>query len=409
MYAEIDLDRESPFEPGKPAPPNLFIGRQKTINKILRYTNKVLKGNTQHFFLTGKRRMGKTSVAEYVANNLKEENIIVAYVSNKGNESVEQLTLNIIESLFSQLPKDPIKNKISNWFGEHIESIEIKGNKIKIKADKNLSESFKDNFQDHIKKIYEDELKDLGKKGIFIIIDDINGLSKTKEFVNWYKRFADTIAVSDNYKIPLYMLLAGYPDKFDNLVQQEESFGSIFHHDYIDVLTNKDVSIFFRKMFNQENITISDKALEIMVTFSSGLPLMMQQIGESVFWEIEEDIITEDIAIQGIINAANEIGNKQIRPILNQIKSENYEPILEKLVENRLTSFKRSEVNKLMKNTSENVIKNFLYKMVDLEIFEQIGHKNSGKYKFSNTLYYTYFLIKNIENNEKNTRKNRKK
>lgn len=102
MYAEIDLDRESPFEPGKPAPPNLFIGRQKTINKILRYTNKVLKGNTQHFFLTGKRRMGKTSVAEYVANNLKEENIIVAYVSNKGNESVEQLTLNIIESLFSQ-------------------------------------------------------------------------------------------------------------------------------------------------------------------------------------------------------------------------------------------------------------------------------------------------------------------
>ena len=397
MFNEIDLDRESPFEPGKPAPPNLFIGRQKTIKKILRYTSKALKGNTQHFFLTGKRRMGKTSVAKYVANHLKEKNILIAYVSNKGNESVEQLTLMIIESLFNQLPKDSIKNKIKNWFGEHIESIEIKGNKIKISADKNLTQSFKDNFQDHIKQLYDDELKKLGIKGIFIIIDDINGLSESNEFVNWYKKFADTIAVSDDYNLPLYLLLAGYPDKFDKLVQQEESFGSIFHHDYIDVLTDEDVSNFFVNIFDQENITISDKALEIMVTFSSGLPLMMQQIGESVFWEIEDNNISEEIALKGVINAANEIGNKQIRPILNQIKSENYEPILEKIVESRLISFKRSEINELMKNTSENVVKNFLYKMVDLEIFEQIGHKNSGKYKFSNTLYYTYFLIKNIE------------
>ena len=41
--------------------------------------------------------------------------------------------------------------------------------------------------------------------------------------------------------------------------------------------------------------------------------------------------------------------------------------------------------------------KNFLYKMVDLGIFESVGHNNKGQYKFSNTLYYTYFLIKTIK------------
>lgn len=92
--------------------------------------------------------------------------------------------------------------------------------------------------------------------------------------------------------------------------------------------------------------------------------------------------------------------NKQIKPVLSQIQSENYEPLLEKLVELELSSFKRSELIKIMKNTSENVIKNFLYKMVDLGIFEQVGHKNSGLYKFSNTLYYMYFLIKKFKKDQ---------
>ena len=68
-----------------------------------------------------------------------------------------------------------------------------------------------------------------------------------------------------------------------------------------------------------------------------------------------------------------------------------------------MITFKRSEVNSLMKSTSENVIKNFLNKMVELGIFESVGHKNSGKYTFSNTLYYTYFLIKSVEGKKINS------
>ena len=38
--------------------------------------------------------------------------------------------------------------------------------------------------------------------------------------------------------------------------------------------------------------------------------------------------------------------------------------------------------------------------MVDLGIFEQVGHKNSGLYRFSNTLYYMYFLIKKFKKDQ---------
>lgn len=55
---DMNYDKESPFKPGKPVAPDLFIGRQETIKKILRYMNKAIHGNTQHFFLTGKTENG---------------------------------------------------------------------------------------------------------------------------------------------------------------------------------------------------------------------------------------------------------------------------------------------------------------------------------------------------------------
>ena len=403
MDFDFDFDRESPFQPGIPVSPDRFSGRQETIKKILRYVNNAINGNTQHFFLTGKRRMGKTSVADFVKEFVYyKKNMIGVYVSNKGNSSIETLTTMIIEALINELPPKSRMERLKTWFGEHVESIEIKGNKIKFKVDDELSRSFKDYFQDYLKEIY-DEFPD-EKQGILIIIDDINGLSDSSEFANWYKKLADTLAVSANYNLPVYFLLAGYPEKFQALVVHEESFGSIFHYDLIDCLSNEEVINFFKDTFSQVGMDISDEALDIMVSFSSGLPLMMQQIGESVFWACKTNTITKDDAITGVINAAYEIGSKQIRPILDQIRSDNYESILEFLADKDMRSFKRSDVKDAM-NISDNVLSNFLSKMVELGILESTGHKHSGIYKFSNNLYYTYFWIKSFEKNslEKNT------
>ena len=401
MDFDFDLDRESPFQPGIPVSPDRFRGRQETIYKILRYVNLAKKGETQHFFLTGKRRMGKTSVVDFVKDYVSyNENMIGVYVSNKGNDSIEVLTKEIIEALINELPPDNLSKQIKKWFGNHIQSIEIKGTKINFEVDEELSRNFKNYFPDHILEIYNEFPKDK-QQGILIIIDDINGLSKTRQFADWYKKLADTLAVSNHYNLPVYFLLAGYPERFNALVAHEESFGSIFHFDFIDCLSDEEVIDFFKSTFAKVEMELSDEALEIMVTFSSGLPLMMQQIGESVFWACKNNIITKDEAIDGIINAAHEIGSKQIKPVLDQIKSDNYEPILQFLVENSMNNFKRSDVKDKM-DISDNVLSNFLSKMVELGILESTGHKYSGTYKFNNNLYYTYFWIKSFEKSQIN-------
>ena len=398
---DFDIDRESPFQPGIPVSPDRFSGRQETIKKILRYVNPAIKGKTQHFFLTGKRRMGKTSVTDFVKDYVDyKKNMIGVYVSNKGNDSIEVLTKEIIEALINELPPESRIKKIKKWFGNHIQSIEIKGTKVNFKVDNDLSKNFKNYFPDHILEIYN-EFPQNKQNGILIIIEDINGLSKTREFADWYKKLADTLAVSNHYELPVYFLLAGYPERFNALVIHEESFGSIFHFDFIDCLSDREVSDFFKDTFTQVEMKISPEALEIMIAFSSGLPLMMQQIGESVFWACKDEIITKKDATTGVINAAYEIGSKQIKPVLDQIKTDNYEPILQFLVENKMNNFKRSDIKDAM-NISDNILSNFLSKMVELGILESTGHKHSGTYEFSNNLYYTYFWIKSFEKSQLN-------
>lgn len=83
MNFELSIDRESPFQPGKLVSPYYFKGRYSSIQKILRYYNNACDMNVQHFFLTGKKGIGKTSLAEFVKQYLEDnKNALGIYVSN---------------------------------------------------------------------------------------------------------------------------------------------------------------------------------------------------------------------------------------------------------------------------------------------------------------------------------------
>ena len=140
-----------------------------------------------------KKDSDKVAIIEYLQEFIKDR-MIGVYISNKGNSSLEILVENILNSFGVTKFRDVV-----------------------------------DNFLFYLNGIYE-ELET--NKGIFLIIDDVDGLSKSDEFVNWYKRFADSIEMRD-YHIPLYILLIGSRDKFIIFVNQDDSFARIFHYDDI--------------------------------------------------------------------------------------------------------------------------------------------------------------------------------
>ncbi len=159
-------------------------------------------------------------------------------------------------------------------------------------------------------------------------------------------------------------------------------------------MDDEDIKTFFCENFQKYDIEFEDtSSLDEMVYYSWGMPLAMQQIGEETFWNVRNNRITEESVVNGILKAAVEIGNKQISLILDQIEDDNYENILLKLGKQKLIQFKKSQLEDLLNDEELQIIEKFLSRMIELNILEHIGKKLKEEYRFTNRLYFVYFLI----------------
>ena len=387
---------ESPFEPGHPVSPDKFKGRKKDINKISRYLPKVKnQGVPFHFFITGKRGMGKTSFVKYLANEICDKyDLTPVYINNDGISSLDEFIVRLIEALLKEFHEKSIGEQLFKFVSEYVEGFNVNGTGMKLREynpDK-LITHIKNDFPEFLIKISEN-LTD-NNKGSFIFIDDLNGLSDNLEFASWYKRSFDKLNFADE-RITIAFCLVIYPEEFNNLADINPSFTRIFERIIIDHIDDEDIEEFFETVFNDQDIIFDDDgSLEAMVSFTYGMPLVMQQIGESVFWLAEENVINKNIAIEGIISAAIEIGNKQIKSKLDKIRSDHYENILLKICSNKKFSFKKSQIKEYLSTDEKNALTDCLARVKDLGIIESIGKENSGEYEFSNRLFFVYFLIK---------------
>lgn len=360
MEFTIEDFYDSPFEPGKPVSPYKFKGRIKDCKKIIRNIPKVIHtGVPQHFFITGKRGMGKTSFAKYVSRVAEDNfNMISIHLNNGGGTTVDELIQKLLEALFDEFDKNYLGKNLVNLFIDNVSEVKFAGTGFSLKNEKKLIQDVKNNFANFLIKTCENLPEGYG---IFILIDDINGLSDNIEFTNWYKGFFETIDFNEDY-VPAVFTLISYPKEFDNLCDINESFSRMFQLIEIDKLEDDEIEEFFKDTFKEFNMDFTDdKALSSLVYYSWGMPLIMQQIGDSVFWNAQDDFkITEEIAITGIINAAEEIGKKQIRSKLNKIRSEHYEDIFIKLGKHKLMTFQKSEAKKILSPDEARVFDRFL-------------------------------------------------
>ena len=136
-----------------------------------------------------------------------------------------------------------------------------------------------------------------------------------------------------------------------------------------------------------------------MIYFCSGMPTMMQEIGDAIYWTIDDTLqVSKEKSMQGILLACTNIGRKYLKPVLdNKIKSGNYKIIFEKISElviseGYLTFFKK-DVNKLLTPEESKSLDGFLKRAKELKIIEQNENHTPGEYEFSNKLYPIYFLV----------------
>ena len=382
---------ESPFCTNGPVDPEMFKGRHENVRDVLKYIPTVInQGKLYHFFITGKRGMGKTSFVKYLSKEVEDTyQMIPIYINNDGNNTIESLVSGIMGQIINEVKKENLGDKVLSFISTNFDEIKLGSAKFKFNHD--IVENTRDNFSNFLINVC-DELYD-NKKGLFIVIDDMNGLSEDPNFTSWYKSFTETIDFARCHT-PIVFLFVSYLETFDKLTDINPSFSRIFKLIKIDEFYSEDMEDFFIDSFENYGVKFRDDgSLDQMVYFAWGMPLAMQQIGESVYWNLEHEYIDLNTVNKGIINAGYEIGDKQIRTKLNKIKSNHYENILIKLGEHECIHFKRSNAIKFLNNSEKKVFDDFLKRMKDLNIINSIGKENSGEYEFSNRLYFVYFLI----------------
>ena len=394
-------DKESLFQPGQPVSPDRFKGREDIIENVLKYFPSIVSGNPQHFFITGKRGMGKTSLANVISDISKNEfSMVTAHIMNEGVHDIEEVIIQIIERILNSIRSEKWSKKIFDYLKDNIETVGIGGLNIKFKPSDAELKNIKDNFAFYLNDLVN-TFKD--KDGIFIVIDDINGLSDTPEFANWYKSFVDTMATSIDF-MPIGIMLTGYPEKFIKLYKQNPSLNRIFHTHELEGLSNTEIINFYKDIFTLNKIDFDDSALVTMANFTSSMPTMMQEIGDATFWRDSDNYIDNNDALEGVIEAGNRIGLKYLQPLIdNKIRSENYlslfKKIGQKLAPSPNSTFTKKEFLDELNESESKVFNDFISRAKKLGIIELASSKKQGEYQFTNQLYPIYFLIQTIKEN----------
>ena len=132
---------------------------------ILKYYPSIVSGNPQHFFIISEN---KTSLANNILEISKKEfSMVTAHINCSSVNTIDELIIQIIEELLNSINS----KKIFDYLQEDIEIVGDDLN-IKFKPSDSQLKYIKDNLE-----FYLNDLVNIFKKAIFIVIEDIDSLT----------------------------------------------------------------------------------------------------------------------------------------------------------------------------------------------------------------------------------------
>jgi len=383
--------KESPFTPGRPVQPEYFVARIKEIQRLERAIKQTVSGRNENVFITGQRGIGKSSLAtliRYIGE--KEYNLIGSHCYLGGVRSLEEMMGATFQQLLQDCTEKSLFEKLTKLFGDYITELKLLGIGVEFTKDKSKLQTLADNFLPALRKIY-DQAKGIGKKGLVLILDDLNGISDVPQFSQFLKSFVDSLA-SSGKPLPLLLLLVGLPERRSDLIKHQPSVARIFDVVDLPLMNQTESEEFFSNMFDKCGVSVADRAMSVMVKLSGGFPMLLHEVGDAVFWQDVDGHISEGDAKKGIMEAARIVGNKYMEPKISRaLRSETYASILWRIGKKLPlgATFKRQEL--LMENAPEKErrnLDNFLAKIKKLGIMED--GEARGEYAFVNPLYHLY-------------------
>lgn len=394
------ISKESPFSPGKPVQPEYFVARTKEIRRLERAIRQTVSGRNENVFIVGQRGIGKSSLAGFIRFIAeKEYGLVGSHCHLGGISSLEDMMGEIFQRLLQDCTDKSLFEKLKEGFSSYIKGVTLFGVEIEFTKDKEKLRTLVSNFLPILRKIYE-EVKDSGKKGLLLILDDLNGLTDVPQFSPFIKSFVDELATSRK-SLPIFLVLVGLEERRVELIKHQPSVARIFDVVDLPIMSNSESEEFFEKMFGRQGLTVTSDAFSLMVQLSGGLPMLMHEVGDAVFWQDSDNKIDESDARAGIMEAARIAGGRYINEqVAGVLKNKTYSSIL-RTIARKLpvdTIFTRSEILKELEVKEQKNLDNFLQKTRDLELLSKAKYEVSTNLLIRYITYsYGYYIKKRNE------------
>jgi Cdc6-like AAA superfamily ATPase len=381
----------SPFTPGVPVPVEFFVGRGDEIRRLETKVAQATTGRIQVAFLSGERGIGKSSLAAFVRQLVeKQHQMLGLHVLLGGVSSLTEMVHRVFDKLLNESVDRKWYEKTLEFFGDHVTKVGLFGINLELKANPEDLQHMVRHFAPALRQLCR-KLQD-EKKGLLIVLDDINGLASSEEFANWLKSLVDEIATSGE-PLPLCLFLVGLDERRQSLMRLQPSLGRILDPFEIRAWTEDETREFFANTFAEVGVPVDEEALADLAAWAGGLPMLAHEIGDAVFRTDTDGHIDEDDVMAGAVNAAEIVGRKHLEMrVLQAIRSDRYRSIIAKMHEVNL-HFTRAEVRALLDPDERKVFDSFLSKMVELGVLVREPEGAAGSYRFHTLLHWFLFDI----------------
>ncbi|MCG3151784.1 MAG: hypothetical protein GEEBNDBF_01066 [bacterium] len=385
----------SPFSPGLPVSAEYFVGRQDEINLLLQQVGQAVAGRFSVAFITGERGIGKSSLAAMVRQIAEQEfQIAAAHAYMGGAHSATDLVKRLLEQLVKDNYSRPWYEAIQRSFGNHIRQVGLWGVSVELAAPQQDMEAMARTFPATLQALAGKLQPE--RRGLLLIVDDLNGLAAQPDFAHWIKSVVDEIGTTFAGKLPVALWLVGLEERRQQLITSQPSVARIFHLVTLAPWDSAECRSFYKGAFRRGGVTLEEGALDLLVDFTGGLPVLAHEIGDACWRHVTEGVLTGDAAFKGVTEAAEIIGRKFLDPqVFDAIRSPRYLSILRKIADSNLSlnSFQRQSMLALLTEEEGKVLDNFLRKMRDLGVIISDAESGRGVYRFSNRLFAVYFMI----------------
>jgi len=382
---------QSPFYPGQPVPVELFVGRQEQLDRIIkRGVGQVERGKPISIFVQGEYGIGKSSIARYVQFLAAEKHgLVPIYASLSPSQTPADLAARIIEGTMHSGQIHPSRGeKIKTWLAKYIGKQELFGFSVNLEVLRSDASKIASvhGVLDFLGQALE---KSAGANGVFLVLDEINGLANEPWFAQMIKSLVDTNALAHK-PLPLLLMICGTEEKRRRLIENHQPVERIFDVIDIEPLSEGEMREFFQRAFELAGTKVLDEGMLVLTSYSAGVPKVMHLIGDWAYWSDQDLVIDQDDALTAVVEAAEDFGRKYVdQQVLAALRSQDYRSILSKITSGN--RFLKQDVEQGLDDSERKKFNNFLQKMKTLKVLRSGDVK--GEYIFNMGLVRLYLSM----------------